>query len=80
MFDTFSYVAEAFTSGGSVVGSSGLVGAAVAIALLIVLELFVVRWLWNNVLTRVITGVRPLPSLLYTLGLLILVQILLNAC
>ena len=40
---------------------------------MIVIQLFVVQLLWNTVLTRVVTVVKPLPSLLYTLGLLVLV-------
>jgi hypothetical protein len=80
MFETFTMVNEAFTNPGSPVGGMGTVGAAIAILLLIVLELFVVQWLWNNVLVRVTKVVRPIPSLLYTLGLLILLQIVMNGC
>jgi hypothetical protein len=43
--------------------------------LLMILQLFIVQWLWNSVLTRVLP-VRPLHSLLYTLGLLVLIAML----
>jgi len=72
-----SAVAEGFTSQDQ--SGMSLIGAGLAVLLVIVLELFVVQWLWNNVLTRVLTVVKPLPSLLYTLGLIILVQLLHSA-
>jgi len=43
------------------------------LALVIVIQLFIIQFLWNNVLVKVVSVVRPLKSLLYTLGLLILV-------
>jgi hypothetical protein len=36
----------------------------------------VVRWLWNTVLVKVSTIVRPLPDLWYTLGLLFLIAMI----
>jgi len=54
--------------------------ALVVIALVIVVQLFVVRWLWNTVLVRVTSVVRPIPSLLYTLGLLVLVAMVHPGC
>jgi len=59
---------EGFASGGD-----STVLALFAVLLMIVIQLFVVQLLWNTVLTRVVTVVKPLPSLLYTLGLLVLV-------
>ncbi len=50
----------------------GLLG----VLLLIAIQLFIVQWLWNNVLVRTVSGVKPLPSLLYTLGLLLLIAML----
>jgi len=67
-------IRDGFTSGPAT-GSVFL--ASIAVILLIVVQLFVVQWLWNTVLTRVVTGVKPLPSLLYTLGLLVLVAMVL---
>jgi hypothetical protein len=61
---------EGFASGGSAMPA---VAAAIGIILLIVIQLFVVRWLWNTVLVRVLSVARPLPNLFYTLGLLILI-------
>jgi len=61
---------EGFASGGS---TMPLFWTVIGIAFLIILQLYIVMWLWNNVLTRVVTVAKPIPSLLYTLGLLILV-------
>jgi len=62
---------EGFASSGDTAGASVL--ALIMIALLIVVQLFVIRWLWNTVLTRVVSFARPIPSLLYALGLLVLI-------
>jgi len=80
MLEGFTTVTQAFVLPGAPMSEFGVIGAGVAVVLLLVLELFVVQWLWNNVLVRVTTFVKPLPSLLYTLGLLILVQIILHSC
>lgn len=56
--------------------SDGGLMAIVALILVVVVQLFVVQWLWNTVLTRVVTVTRPLPSLAYTLGLLVLTSML----
>jgi len=62
---------EGFASSGGDAGA--VIVAAIGVILLIVLQLFIVQWLWNTVLVRVTTVVKPIPSLLYTLGLLVLV-------
>jgi hypothetical protein len=68
---------EGFASGGS---AMPMVVAVIAIALLIVVQLFVVMWLWNNVFVRVVSVARPLPNMLYTLGLLILIGMIHPGC
>jgi len=50
--------------------------AMLAIVAVVVIQLFVVKFLWNTVLVRVLSVAKPLPSLLYTLGLLVLVAML----
>jgi hypothetical protein len=58
-------------------GSTGLgVVALLGIILLIVVQVFIVRFLWNTVLVGLVSGVRPLKSLLKTLGLIILIAML----
>jgi hypothetical protein len=47
--------------------------ALLVLVLVIVIQLFIIQFLWNNVLVKVVSVVRPLKSLLYTLGLLVLV-------
>jgi hypothetical protein len=65
---------EGFSSRGDSMGAVFL--ALLGVALLIVVQLFVVQWLWNTVLVRVLSVAKPLPSLLYTLGLLVLLAML----
>jgi hypothetical protein len=50
--------------------------AVLAIVALVVVQLFIVRFLWNTVLVRVVSVAKPLPSLMYTLGLLVLLAVL----
>ena len=58
-------------------GSSGSPALAVlAIVAVVVIQLFIVKFLWNTVLVRVISFAKPLPSILYTLGLLVLMAML----
>lgn len=64
---------EGFAGGTSSGGA--VIVALLGIVLLIVIQLFIVQWLWNTVLVRVLSIAKPIPSLLYTLGLLVLVAI-----
>jgi hypothetical protein len=57
-------------------GSGSVFLALLAIVAVVVIQLFVVKFLWNTVLVRVLSVAKPLPSLLYTLGLLVLVAML----
>ena len=50
--------------------------AVLAVAAILIVQLFIVRFLWNTVLVRVTTVAKPIPSLIYTLGLLVLVAML----
>lgn len=50
------------------------------VALFLAIHLFIVQWLWNNVLTKVLSITRPLPSLWYTLGLLVLIGMVHPGC
>ena len=50
--------------------------AVLAIIAVVVIQLFVVKFLWNTVLVRVVSVAKPLPSILYTLGLLVLMAML----
>jgi hypothetical protein len=65
---------EGFAGGTSSGGA--VIVAMLAIVLLIVVQLFIVRFLWNTVLVRVLSVARPLPDLIYTLGLLVLLAII----
>ena len=72
-------VKEGFESGGSSSANAVLV-AALVVLIFVAIQLVVVQFLWNRVLTHVVPAVRPLKSLLETLGLLILVAMLLPGC
>jgi hypothetical protein len=65
---------DAFASGPSTSGEVVLTLAL--LVLMVVIQLVVVQWLWNTVLVRVLSVARPLPSLLYSLGLLVLLGLL----
>lgn len=43
----------------------------------LVLLLVVGKWLWNNVLCRTVTIVKPMPNVLTLLGLVILLELVL---
>ena len=73
----YSNLKEGFAAGAS---TGPTVLALVAVALMVVVQLFIVRWLWNTVLVRVTSVARPIPSLLYTLGLLVLVAMVHPGC
>jgi hypothetical protein len=72
LYQSFVNSAQENFAGGTSSGGAVL-AALLAIALVIVVQLFAIQWLWNTVLVRVVSIVRPLPSLLYTLGLLLLI-------
>jgi hypothetical protein len=62
---------DGFAGGTSEAGA--VIVATIVILLLLVVQLYIVQWLWNNILVRVVTFAKPIPSLAYTLGLLVLV-------
>ena len=76
----YSNLKEGFVASGAGNSSGATVLALVAVALVVIVQLFIVRWLWNTVLVRVTSVVRPIPSLLYTLGLLVLVAMVHPGC
>lgn len=51
------------------------IAAFLGIIVLVVIHVFVVQFLWNSVLVSVVS-VRPLKTLLHTLGLIILIALL----
>jgi hypothetical protein len=52
------------------------VGLAIAMLLWIILVLVVGKWLWNNVLCQLTTVCKPMPNVLYLLGLILLLDII----
>ena len=66
---------ESFTD----VNSNGgnLMVALLVLTIYLVLLLLVTKWLWNNVLCKVVTVVKPLPDIFTTLGLVIVLSLVL---
>jgi hypothetical protein len=62
---------DAFQGGTSEAG--GVIAGFLAIGVVVVIQLFVIQYLWNAVLVPTVSVVRPLKTLVQTLGLLILV-------
>jgi hypothetical protein len=62
-------------AGGSSDANAAIV-AVLAVAVLIVIQSFIVQWLWNSVLVGALSVARPLRSVLHALGLLILLGML----
>lgn len=73
-FSVGSKVYEGFAGGTSEAGAALV--AILAVAVIIVVQLFVVQWLWNAVLVPTVSVVRPLKTLLQTFGLLILIALI----
>ena len=59
---------------------NGLLIGLLVVLVLVVIQLFIIQFLWNRVLTHVIPAVKPLRSLLETLGFLILLVMLFPGC
>jgi hypothetical protein len=72
-------VAEGFQGSQNASGVEA-VGALIAIMLLIVIQLFIVKFLWNSVLVGLFSAVRPIKSLLHVAGLLILIAMIHPGC
>ena len=72
-------VKEGFESGGTNSANAALI-AALVVLIFVAIQLVVVQFLWNRVLTHVVPAVRPLRSLLESLGLLILIAMLVPGC
>jgi len=62
---------EGFAGGTS--GAGAMLVALLAVVAVVLVQLLLVRWLWNTVLVRVLSVARPIPDLWYALGLLVLV-------
>ncbi len=79
LYEKFFSSAQENFEGGTSSGGAVIV-ALLAVALFLAIHLFIVQWLWNNVLTKVVSIARPLPSLWYTLGLLVLIAMVHPGC
>jgi hypothetical protein len=78
--DHFTYTnansSESFGDSGMMGGRRMTLGLAIGMILWIILVLVVGKWLWNNVLCQVTTICKPMPNVLYLLGLILLIDII----
>jgi hypothetical protein len=56
-----------------------MVGLIIAI-LAIIIVLLAGKWLWNNIATRYITILKPVPSVWHLLGLMLIIDLVLPNC
>jgi hypothetical protein len=56
-----------------------IVGLIIAI-LAIIIVLLAGKWLWNNIATRYITILKPVPSVWHLLGLMLIIDLVLPNC
>jgi hypothetical protein len=67
---------NAFTDVHSLSGGNRLMLVLLLVVYLVLL-LIVGKWLWNNVLCKTVTIVKPMPNVLTLLGLVILLELVL---
>jgi hypothetical protein len=76
----YQSIYNAVTKRDSFQGSSSdpatVIAGFLAIGVVVVIQLLIVQFLWNAVLVPTVSVVRPLKTLLQTLGLLILVAMI----
>jgi hypothetical protein len=65
---------DSFQGGTSGVGA--VISGFLAIVVVLLIQLLLIQFLWNAVLVPTVSVVRPLKTLLQTLGLLILVAMI----
>ena len=73
---TSAHGRESFNDSGMMGGRRMTLGLAIGMILWIILVLVVGKWLWNNVLCQVTTVCKPMPNVLYLLGLILLIDII----
>ena len=85
IFDSAVAVADAVAGNQSNNGFRDVAGlsggnrmmALVVLVVYLVLLLLVGKWLWNNVLCKVVTIVKPMPDVLTLLGLVLVLELVL---
>ena len=55
-------------------------GQLVALVLYVALVLFAGKYLWDNVLCKVVTICKPMPSVLHLVGLILILDLVLPSC
>ena len=61
---------------GQQVSGKELFGLLISFVIWLLVVLFVGRWLWNSVLVKLVSGVKPITSIWQILGLAVLINLL----
>ena len=61
---------------GNKVNSKEILGLFIGMIVWLIFVLFLGRWLWNNILIKLIPGIKPITSIWQILGLAILISLL----
>jgi len=52
----------------------------IVLALVLIIILVAGQWLWNNVACKLITVIKPVPSVWHLLGLIVLIDLIMPNC
>jgi hypothetical protein len=61
---------------GNKVNGKEMFGLFIGMVIWLVFVLFLGRWLWNNILIKLIPGIKPITSIWQILGLSVLISLL----
>ena len=61
---------------GNKVNGREMLGLFIGMIVWLVFVLFLGRWLWNNILIKLIPGIKPITSIWQILGLSVLISLL----
>lgn len=61
-----------------VVSSYKLIAAIISLIITQLLLLFLGKWLWNNYLVKIVSGIKPLESIGQLIAISILIKLLIN--
>ena len=63
---------------GNSVSSKELLGVFIGFMIWLVIVLFLGKWLWNNILTKLVSGIKPVNNIWEILGLAVLINLLIG--
>lgn len=75
-----SFMGHKYESFADAVRPKMTTGQLVALVLYVALVLFAGKYLWDNVLCKVVTICKPMPSVLHLVGLILILDLVLPSC